>query len=493
MNVDVVDLLTMGGILPDPGNITGTLRGWLSNLPLPILELMFRPLIPLSTDADWVDTPTAVDTILNAMPLKQLEQFLDWVKNVFDPFHDMVMTIIDLLSGKVVTGLAPALQAVADFLAGLFKLSDWQKWLSNLPALLIQIILDLIGLDFSSIGAFLASLIAAIKKATGLDFSSVQALFNSLKTLVDGAISTAVKVVSDTVNALAAIVQALLDALFGAFGGTAGSNKTISEVIAAINNWFTNVFKKLIDGITGLLPGVGSGTNPIQDAITVIGGILGIGQGAQNTANNAAMAVAALEASQAGGAADQFDYPNAASLPAPWVATYSGNAATTWGPNGSGVVKAKISGITGSWREVHYRNTTSTRTKANVKVSVVLDKPPGTESPSYFWIEAQRSSTDQSGIRVKVGRNDCQFESVNASGAVTNIGSKVVIMNAAAGDTYTLDISGTTATLLRNGNTQHSVTITPLAGRDIGFGAMYSAYVNLLGHPAPEFDGVAWA
>lgn len=493
MNVDVVDLLTMGGILPDPGNITGTLRGWLSNLPLPILELMFRPLIPLSTDGDWVDTPTAVDTILNAMPLKQLEQFLDWVKNVFDPFHDMVMTIIDLLSGKVVTGLAPALQAVADFLAGLFKIADWQAWLAGLPALIVKLIKDLTGLDFSSIGAFVASLIAAIKNITGLDLSSVQALFNSLKTLIDNAISVSVKVVSDAVKLVTDTVQALLDGVWKVFTGGTGSGKTVAEAVAAVQNWLANVFQKLVDGIVGLIPGLGSGTNPIQDAITVIGGILGIGQGAQNTANNAAMAVAALEAAQAGGGFDQFDYPNAASLPSPWVATYSGNAATTWGPNGSGVVKAKISGITGTWREVHYRHTTATMTKANVKVSVVLDKPPGTESPSYFWIEAQRSSTDQSGIRVKVGRSDCQFESVNASGIITNIGSKVAIMNAAAGDTYTLDIVGTTATLLRNGNTQHSVTITPLSGRDVGFGAMYSAYVNLFGHPAPEFDGVAWA
>lgn len=438
--------------MPTLSNMLQLLRTVLEQLPLDALK-PFKGFLGLD-DAHFGTVVDAVNEIISSLQQRPiymaLVDFTTWVTDTFQPFKDMFDILINILSGNPIAGLTGPLKAIADFIAGLFKVADWQSWLANLPQLIIDTIKNLIGLDFSTIAKFIASLIAAIKTATGIDFSSVQALFNSLKTLIDNSISTAVKVVSDLLTAL-------------------------------------------LDGIKAIIPGLGGGSNPVQDAIAVISGILGIGQGAQSTANNAAMAVAALEAAQAGGAADQFDYPVAASLPAPWVATYSGNATTTWGPDGSGVVKAKIGGITGSWREVHYRNSSVSLTKADVKVSVVLDKPPGAESPSYFWIEGQCSGSDKSCIRVKVGRTDCQFESVNASGAVTNIGSKVTIMTATAGDTYTLDITGTTATLLRNGNTQHSVTITPQPGRQVGFGAMYSAYVNLFGHPAPEFDGIAWS
>ena len=118
MDPDIVGLLTMGGILPDPNNIFGTMKAWLGNLPLQVLQPLFRPLLPLSTDADWVDTPTAVNTILSALPLQQLQQFWNWVTTVFDPLQKLFDDLLRVLSGVLVNP-GGSLQPVADLLGGL--------------------------------------------------------------------------------------------------------------------------------------------------------------------------------------------------------------------------------------------------------------------------------------------------------------------------------------------------------------------------------------
>jgi hypothetical protein len=135
--------------------------------------------------------------------------------------------------------------------------------------------------------------------------------------------------------------------------------------------------------------------------------------------------------------------------------------------------------------------------KADVTLTVVITKPPHEDFPiplvkSFFWIEIQKSTTDKSCIRVKIGKKNAQFESVNAAGAVTNLGGAKTLPESKSGDVYELKAVGTTLTLIRNGITAATQSFTPLAGRFIGFGADQPVYAWLNGHPCVEFAGVAW-
>ena len=198
MDPDIVGLLTMGGILPDPNNIFGTIKAWLGNLPLQVLQPLFRPLLPLSTDADWVDTPTAVNTILSALPLQQLQQFWNWVTTVFDPLQKLFDDLLRVLSGVLVNpgGL---LQPVADLLGGL---------VGGLRDLVTGII--------------------------GLFGGSGSSVADALKALSDW-LTGVFKPVADGLAGVVKMIQDLLDGLFGLFGVGGVTGKTPLEVIAAIS------------------------------------------------------------------------------------------------------------------------------------------------------------------------------------------------------------------------------------------------------------------
>jgi len=253
-------------------------------------------------------------------------------------------------------------------------------------------------------------------------------------------------------------------------------------------------FQDLVDGIANIWSGLTAG-NTIKNAVDSIANILGIGIVAQESADYANIAVAALNAKIAGGGADEFDYTLAPSLPAPWIATYTGQSSGTWGPDGNGIVKFKTPSAFS--REVHYTRSTPAMLKADVTLTVVITKPPHEDFPiplvkSFFWIEIQKSTTDKSCIRAKIGKKNAQFESVNAAGAVTNLGGVKTLPESRAGDVYELKAAGTTLTLVRNGITAATESFTPQAGRLIGFGADQPVYAWLNGHPCVEFAGVAW-
>ena len=249
-----------------------------------------------------------------------------------------------------------------------------------------------------------------------------------------------------------------------------------------------------------LIPGFAPGANAIQNVVDIIADILNIGQSAAESAANAQMGVAAIEAIQAGGGKDEFDYPKTSALPRPWTMEYSSTGGAMWGPDGAGRVAIGSQGNTLIAAEMHARLDSPPRLTADVTVTVVVSKPPHKDSvfvippvSSYFWIEAQRSLTDKSCIRVKIGKTTAQFEKVNAAGTPTNVGSALTTPAVVAGDAFKLEIKGTKATLVKNNITQGSVNITPLAGRCVGFGATDPTYVwPLGGHPLVEFAGIAW-
>ena len=216
MDPDIVGLLTMGGILPDPNNIFDTMKAWLGNLPLQVLQPLFRPLLPLSTDADWVDTPTAVNTILSALPLQQLQQFWNWVTTVFDPLQKLFDDLLRVLSGVLVNP-GGVLQPVADLLGGLV-------------GGLRDLVTGIIGL-FGGAGSSVADALKAVSDwLTGV-FQPVAA----------------------GLAAIGKVIQDLLDGLFGLFGVGGVTGKTPLEVIAAISAWLTGVFKPVADGLAAIV------------------------------------------------------------------------------------------------------------------------------------------------------------------------------------------------------------------------------------------------
>ena len=644
-DVDVVDLLTMGGIIPDVNNIEGTIRTWLGYLPLPVLQIMFRPLIPKSTDADWQDTPTAVDTIMHSMPFQTFFKFIDWIDKVFAPFRELFDKLVGILTGVItnpggiLAGVASAykaivdtikaviaafsglfggsgdsdllgmvkavgdwlnsinpfrdgwpglvkivadvIQKVQDFFDGIWKLftGGWgggktlaetlaaiDKWLkaifkpvSDGLSAVVKIVQDVIkrvqdffdgiwnlftgnagtGKSLAETLAGIANWLKSIFKPVSDGFTAitttVQAVLKKLQDFFDGIwnlftgsggtgktldetlagianwLKTIFKPLSDGLTTITTTVQAVLkkiqdffDGIWRLFSGsTKGDGKTLAETLTSIDDWLKNFWQKLVDGILGLaklIPGFAPGANAIQNVVDIIADILNIGQSAAESAANAQMGVAAIEAIQAGGGKDEFDYPKTSALPRPWTMEYSSTGGAMWGPDGAGRVAIGSQGNTLIAAEMHARLDSPPRLTPDVTVTIVVSKPPHKDSifvippvNSYFWIEAQRSLTDKSCIRVKIGKTTAQFEKVNAAGTPTNVGSALTTPAVVAGDAFKLEIKGTKATLVKNNITQGSVNITPLAGRCVGFGATDPTYVwPLGGHPLVEFAGIAW-
>ena len=457
---------------------------------------------------DWVTQFEALTGLnIDEGPVKFLESLIALLgfdgNGIAKALQDLIDGIIALFGG-VGKDVAAAIAAIRNWLDNVFKpiadgLAEAVGWL--------QTFFDGIIALFGGSGAGVTDALNALSKWLTTIFGPVSdgleaivKMFNDFIKSITGLFGGTGTTVADAIAAMTGWFtnfQKLLDALFSLFGGTTGTNKSITEVITAITGWFNGVFKKLIDGINGLanfIPGFTAGTNSIQNAIDIITGILGIGQAAQASAAQANLGVAAIIAGQNGGGSDEFDYGAAASLPSPWVSTYSGNATSTLGPDGRGYAVWKIGGAALSSREVHYRRSDVTLGKADCLISLGISKPMDdliNEDPA-FWIEALWAA-DGSRFRVKVEPGRAQFESVSSTGTVTNVGAQKTVVTAKAGDIWALKIQGTTASLICDTVTQATQTIstTSYAGRQFGFGALQPGFIGL-NHPAPEFTGIAW-
>ncbi len=536
MDPDIVGLLTMGGIMPDPNNIFDTMRAWLGNLPLQVLQPLFRPLLPLSTDADWVDTPTAVNTILSALPLQQLQQFWNWVTTVFDPLQKLFDDLLRVLSGvlvnpggvlqpvadlvgglvgglrDLVTGIiglfggsgssvADALKAVSDWLTGVFKpVADGLAAIGKVIQDLLDGIFGLFG-GTAGVGKTVAEVIATIQGWLSGPFKLVQ---TTIQTLLDvifslfGGIDGTGKTITDAVTALKGWFgnfHKLLDALFGAFGGVAGTDKTIADVIGAITGWFTNVFQKLMDEIAklwGWTPGAGGAAihAGITDVVATISGILGIGQSAAASAANANAGLAAIVAGQKGGFFDEFELPMANDLPATdWKKTST--LADSYGTDGSGSAVFRASGNGMGW--VEYVQISKPLLVPDMRCGVTLSKLPTWDLlvRSSWRIKVQCNPTDKACYGVEIAYNNARFHSIDASGAITTLGAWQAIPPNAMGTQYELEIKGNVLTLYRGGIQAATYSgVTPMAGRCVGFGAEKVAYVG--GHPCINLAGVSW-
>ena len=117
---------------------------------------------------------------------------------------------------------------------------------------LVQIIMDKTGIDLSGPVAFIDWLGKQINVALG-DLAATLAgivapLFQTIEQLLD-LIKAAIGVDLRTV---VANLQALIDGLFGLFGG-AGAGKTVAEALAAISDWLGKTFKGVSDGLAAVV------------------------------------------------------------------------------------------------------------------------------------------------------------------------------------------------------------------------------------------------
>ena len=527
MDPDIVGLLTMGGILPDPNNIFGTIKAWLGNLPLQVLQPLFRPLLPLSTDADWVDTPTAVNTILSALPLQQLQQFWNWVTTVFDPLQKLFDDLLRVLSGVLVNP-GGSLQPVADLLGGLVgglrdlvtgiiglfggsgssvadalkALSDWLtgvfKPVADGLAAIVKTVTDLIGGFFKLFGGSGTVSLAGMLTAAGTWMTHWQEFVDGIWTAFSGGVAGVGKTVADAVTALKGWFgnfHKLLDALFGAFGGVAGTDKTITDVIGAITGWFTNVFQKLMDEIAklwGWTPGAGGAAihAGITDVIATISGILGIGQSAAASAANANAGLAAIVAGQKGGFFDEFELQIANDLPATdWKKTST--LADSYGTDGNGSAVFHPSGTGLGW--VEYVQISKPLLVPDMRCGVTLSKLPTWDLlvRSSWRIKVQCNPTDKACFQVQIANNQARFYAVDAAGSVTALGAWQAIPPNAMGTQYELEIKGNVLTLYRGGIQAATYSgVTPTSGRCVGFGAEKVAYAG--NQPCINLAGVSW-
>lgn len=407
----------------------------LRRLPLDALR-MAKPFFIGSTDADWVDVDTSVATIMGS--LKIFEKFADFIKEL-----------------ERITGLNFS-HGPVEFLLSLFVA-----------------LTKATGLDFANGPiAFLLSIFTALSKATGLDFANGPIAFLAS---IFTALSTATGL--DFANGPAAFLTSLATQVT-----TIASNllKPLADLVQA-----------LIDGIAGIWAGVPVIGKPLQDALTAIAGILGIGQGAAAAAAQANMGVSAILAQQAGGFSDEFDYTLANNLPAVWQKKTP--LADSYGPDGSGIARGVMAG-TGTG-PVQYVQTSKPLTAADMKVTGVLARVPWWDLlvKSSWYLLVQANPTDRTAYGVDIMNTTCQFFSLNAAGVQTNIGTAKTIPANAAGLPYTLEIKGTTLTLYRN----HIVAATQavsaaLPGRCVGFGGFKPVYTNLTDNPLAQFAGIAW-
>lgn len=452
----------------------------------------------------------------------------NWLDNIFTPVVDDLAAIIKRVSDFIaaIAGvfggaggtIADAVAAVQNWMDNIFKpvadgLAEVVGWLNAF----FQSIASLFGGSggtvtdaLDAISNWLTTVFSPVKDGLAALVQKVQDLFDGIWRLFTGnatgvgkdltatldAISswlnTVFKPVKDGLTAVVDTVQKLLDALFGAFGGVAGTDKTIADVIGAITGWFTGVFQKLIDGINALaalIPGFTTGTNPIQNAVDIIAGILGIGQAAEHAAAQANMGVEAILTGQAGGFVEEFDVAASSTLSADWKKQTS--LADGYGTDGAGSAVFKVSGT--GVGQVMYTQTTKPLVSADMKVTTSLSKRPTWDLlvRSAVYLSVQANPSNQECYRVAINNTGCQFQKVSTSGADTDIGAEKPIPGFATGVPYALEIKGNTLTLYRQGIAVATQAVSgPLTGRNVGFGAYKPAYVG--GQPCANFAGFTW-
>ena len=461
-----------------------------------------------------------IDAILAAtgIDLSSPEDFLVWLaglvgidlRTLAQNVQEMIDGLFNLFSpsGAVGKTVAEAVAAIQDWLTGVFQpVSDGLAAIVKMVQDLLDGLFGLFGVSgvtgktplevITAIGTWLSGVFQPVSDGLAAIVKTVTDLIDGFFKLFGGSGTVSLTGMLTVAGTWMTHWQEFVDGIWTAFtGGAAGVGKTVADALAAITGWFGGVFQKLIDGINALaslIPGFSTGSNPIQNVVDIISGILGIGQSAASAAATANIKVLALEAAQKNGFHDEFDYAKANVLPAPW--TNTGNK--LWGPSGKGILEYNGPNAIGPAAEQVYKRTTDPIVGATGTISVGLWKPPIFRSgvgASYVGLNAQVSLTDSSCLQWWIQGNQAELRVLNAVGNATRQGAVQTLPPLAAGDVFEMSWTATESTLKINDIVQATRPWTgTLTGQHIGFTVRTAAYTWLGGgHPAPELSGIAW-
>jgi hypothetical protein len=514
--------------MPTLSNMIELLRSVLELLPLDALK-PFKGFLGLD-DAHFGTIVDAVNNIISSLQQRPifmlLTDFTSWVKDLVQAITgiangDLSMlttwfqsNVVDQIT-NIVAGFQLFLDGIWSFFSGngfvagktvsdaLAALTNWVnttfKGVSDGLTAIVKTVTDLIDGFFKLFGGKGTGTLADMITAATSWMTHWQEFVDGIWSAFSGGVAGVGKTVADALAALKGWFgnfHKLLDALFGAFGGVAGTDKTITDVIGAITGWFTNVFQKLIDGVNALaslIPGFSTESNPIQNVVNIITGILGIGQSAATAAATANIKILALEAANKKGFSDEFDYAKANVLPSPW--TNTGNK--LWGPSGKGILEyLGPNGIGGGGQQV-YKQPTNPIVGATGTISVGLWKPPHTDFAvkSHVGLNAQVSLTDSSCLQWWIEGDRAELRVLDGAGNATRQGTLQIIPRLAAGDVLEMSWTATESKLKVNDIVQATRPWTgTLAGQHIGLTLQTGGYTWLgsSNHPAPEISGIAW-
>ena len=459
-----------------------------------------------------------IDAILAAtgIDLSSPEDFLVWLaglvgidlRTLAQNVQEMIDGLFNLFSpsGAVGKTVAEAVAAIQDWLTGVFQpVSDGLAAIVKMVQDLLDGLFGLFGVSgvtgktplevITAIGTWLSGVFQPVSDGLAAIVKTVTDLIDGFFKLFGGSGTVSLTGMLTVAGTWMTHWQEFVDGIWTAFtGGAAGVGKTVADALAAITGWFGGVFQKLIDGINALaslIPGFSTGSNPIQNVVDIISGILGIGQSAASAAATANIKILALEAANKNGFSDEFDYAKANVLPAPW--TNTGNK--LWGPSGKGILEWRGSNISGPMQVV-YKQPTNPIVGATGTISVGLWKPPHTDSlvQSHVGINAQVSLTNSSCLQWWIQGDRAELRVLDAAGNATRQGTEQILPRLAAGDVLEMSWTATESTLKINGVVQATRPWTgTLAGQNIGLTLETKAYAWIGGgHPAPEISGIAW-
>jgi len=282
----------------------------------------------------------------------------------------------------------------------------------------------------------------------------------------------------------------------------------LSEQIGLNLQAFAEAWQRLLDGIVNTwLDVTGEIGAAVDNVLDTLGEAFGLVKSNVLTTANAAIATQSSAATAAGGDFDEFDYPNAATLPsATYAIRTSGPGAGSYGPNGNGHLVWKTAGF--NFREVVYRRSDTTLSQDNgVVTSVWLTKIKNPLFADSFGYLCGRMANDGSDtyIRASIDNNQARIDAV-VDGVATQIGN-TVNLTPTPGDVFRF-FYGATSHGRRFWLRQNSVTILTVEDgavdgtgaispkgsgyRSVGFGCKVGQYVATQ-NPAPSLAGWTWA
>lgn len=406
-----------------------------------------------------------------------LGNFINLVQKSIDDLGDLLIGIIDVITGGHATG-----DGIREAIAALQTLVGW---VNDLRLWIGKLFDGLAGIA----GATVEQAVAAFTNLAKQFWDFIHGLVGGSGTIAQAV--AFIKGIQTAVDQAVANLAALVDGIWKAFTGGTSVGHSVTEAVNAITSWLMNSFQRLVDGIVGIItPGaIGS---PVLDAINAIGSIFGVASNADANASQAQADIEAIKAGQAGGFSDTFDYPLATTLPtADWQKKTT--ILDTYGPNGAGSAVGVVAGT--ATGEVRYVQISKPLTNANMKCTAVLSRPPWWDLfvKSGWYLMVQCNSANRECYSVEIMNDQCQFQMLSTTGAVAKLGSAIAIPANAAGVPYTLEFKDGTLSLIRNGILAASHAGCPtLSGRMIGFGSYKSAYTNATDNPLAQFAGISW-